>query len=160
MEWSIKSLSKRCNATDELFKDGDVVVCFVVKKADGNLERLDVLERNLSDFFPDGTIVGFWKRVFSSNANTVVEIKQKLASQEDFFVSLFDSPKTDDGEILKQLLALYFERKRILRFLGASGEKSQRFIHVKTKREFIVSSEDIPPESLSRLTMLIDDFIM
>ena len=47
MEWSIKSLSRRCNATNEVFADGDIVVCFVVKKENGDLERFDVLERNL-----------------------------------------------------------------------------------------------------------------
>lgn len=160
MEWSIKSLSKRCSFTNEVFSDGDIVVCFVVKTSDGNLERFDVLERNLSVFSHGGTVVGFWKRVFSSNTDAVLEIKQKLASQEDFFVSLFESPETDDGETLKQLLALFFERKRILKASGLIDGKYQRFVHVKTKREFLVSVAEISPESLSRLGSVIDDFIM
>ncbi len=160
MEWSIKSLSRRCNATNEVFSDGDIVVCFVVKKENGDLERFDVLERNLPGFSHGGTVVGFWKRVFSSNTDAVVELKQKLASQEDFFVSLFESPETEDGETLKQLLALFFERKRILRSAGMVDGKYQRFIHIKTKREFLVPSEEITPESLSRLGSVIDDFIM
>lgn len=160
MEWSIKSLSKRCCAGNEAFADGDIVVCFVVKKTDGALERFDVLERNLAEFVPEGVVVGFWKRVFSSNTDAVVELKQKLASQEDFFVSLFDVPETDDGDTLKQLLALFFERKRILKSAGAHDGKFQRFVHVKTKREFLVPVKEITPESLSRLGAVIDDFIM
>jgi len=160
MEWSIRSLAKRCCATNDFFSDGDVVVCFVVKNKDGNLDRFDVLERNLPSFVHDGTIVGFWRRIFSSNADKAVEFKQKLASREDFFVSLFENPETDDGETLKQLLALFFERKRILRSAGTIDGKFQRFIHVKTKREFLVPVKEIEPESLSRLGAVIDDFIM
>lgn len=160
MEWNIKSLSRRCSATNEAFSDGDVVVCFVVKRNGGELERFDVLDRNLGDFSYEGVVVGFWRRVFSSNVGAVVEIKQKLAIQEDFFVSLFEAPKTEDGDVLKQLLALYFERKRILRPLGGSDGKNRRFVHVKTKREFLVPAGEIEPESLSRLAPVIDDFIM
>ena len=160
MEWSIRSLAKRCSAGNDLFIDGDVVVCVVVKNSDGSLERFDVLERNLPSFSHSGIVVGFWRRVFSSNADKAVELKQKLASQEDFFVSLFESPETDDGETLKQLLALFFERKRILKSAGTVDGKFQRFIHMKTKREFLVPVKEIQPESLSRLGAVIDDFIM
>lgn len=160
MEWSIKSLSKRCSATNEPFSDGDVVVCSVVKKSDGTLERFDVLEQNLQKFSCDGVVIGFWKRVFVSNLDAATEIKQKLASQEDFFVSLFESPETEDGVILKQLLALYFERKRVLRASGMIGANLQRFVHIKTKREFLVSVREILPESLSRLAPVIDDFMV
>lgn len=160
MEWSIKSLSKRCSFSGAPFSDGDTVVCFVVKNSDGVLERFDVLEENIKNFQNAGTLVGFWKRVFSSNTDVVLEMKQKLASQEDFFVSLFDSPTTNAGEILKQLLALFFERKRILKPVGSIDGGFQRFVHVKTKREFLVKIQDFAPETLARLGALIDAFIM
>lgn len=160
MEWTIKSLSKRCNATNEPFSDGDIVVCSVVKKSDGTLERFDVLEQNLQKFSPDGIVIGFWRRIFTSNADAATEIKQKLAFQEDFFVSLFESSETEDGAILKQLLALYFERKRVLRSLGIIDGNIQRFVHIKTKREFLVPVKEITPDSLSRLVSVIGDFIM
>lgn len=160
MEWSIRSLSRHCSATNEVFSDGDIVVCFIIKKENGDLERFDVLERNLPVFSHGGIVVGFWKRVFSSNTDALVELKQKLASQEDFFVSLFESPETEDGETLKQLLALFFERKRVLRYSGIVDGKYQRFVHIKTKREFLVSVKEITPESLSRLGSVIDDFIV
>lgn len=142
------------------FSDGDTVVCFVFKNKEGILERFDVLDENTKDFHYEGTLVGFWKRIFTSNADAVLETKQKLASQEDFFVSLFDSPMTDDGEILKQLLALFFERKRILKPVGSLNKGFQRFSHVKTKREFLVKIQEFEPETLSRLGSLIDAFIM
>lgn len=160
MEWSIKSLSKRCSATNEPFSDGDVVVSFVVRKPNNELERFDVLEENIRQFSYDGVLIGFWRRVFSSNANTSLDQKQKLASQEDFFTSLFELPRTDDGDVLKQLLALFFERKRILKSIGTNEGGFHRFVHIKTKREFIVPAQEILPESLSRLAPVIDDFMM
>lgn len=161
MEWSIRSLSKRCGVSGEPFSDGDAVMCFVFKTKSGEIERMDVLERNvpaLKD--PPGTLVGFWRRVFSSDPAAFADAKQKLISQEDFFFSLFDVPPSEDGEILKQFVALYLERKRVLRVSGTPKNGFQNFVHIKSKKEFSVPVRDADPETLARLASVIDAFII
>lgn len=160
MEWSIRSLSKRCGVSGEAFSDGDSVMCFVFKTESGEIERTDVLERNVPALKAPGTLVGFWRRVFSSDPAASADMKQKLVSQEDFFFSLFDVPPSEDGEILKQFVALYLERKRILRAAGAPENGFQNFIHVKSKKKFSVPVRDADPETLARLASVIDAFII
>ena len=149
MEWGIKPLAKRCAATDKPFLDGDEVVCLVMKSAAGELVRHDVLAGEIENFSPDGTLLGQWRRVFASNSNSAAAAKQLTASREEFFISLFDAPATDEGDLLKQLFALLLERKRILRPLGSPENGEQLYLHVRSRREFAVPVKQFEPEDIA-----------
>ena len=151
MEWSIKSFSKCCAVSGVPFLEGDEILCFICMNLSGEIERFDVLKGNISDFVPQGRILGQWKKVFSKENSHKTEEIQKIFHYEEFFFSLFDGEKSREKEILKQLFAFLLEKRRILRAFSKKNGKNQKFIHIKTKKEFIVSLEDFFPEDLTSL---------
>lgn len=159
MEWSIKSSSKYCFVSGKIFSEGDEVVCFVC--IDGNHEfvRFDVLKDFASEFKPIGRIIGQWSKVISCDSSGKLSSEQKTAHQEEFFFSLYLDDESPEKDILKQLFALFLERKRILKTsFSILGEK-QKFIHVKTKKEYIVPMKKINPEDLTSLENILEMFI-
>ena len=87
-----------------------------------------------------------------------------MASAEDFFFSLYENDQADareESDMLKHLLSLMLERKRVLRPIGErrnSGE--QRYLHVKTKRELSVPIVDISTELMLKIENTIGDIIL
>lgn len=149
MEWSIKSISSRCAVSGEPFREGDSVICMVFGDEHGNLSRLDVIERNIGGLSVPGHLLGKWRRVISSRNSENSESNQASVNREEFFFSLFDGDSDEKKEILKQIFALFLERKRILRSCGKNAENFIKYVHVKTKREFLVSDKELKPEDLT-----------
>ncbi len=160
MEWIIKSFSRICAVTGVPFSDGDEVVCFVCRENDNDeIFRFDVLRENAFDFHPGGKIIGQWKKKISLNSSKKIDFGQKLAYQEEFFFSLYEGEESDEKDILKQLFALLLEKKRILRSFGRKNGQKQKFVHVKSKKEFWVPVKDFPPEDLTSLENVFGMFV-
>ena len=154
LEWQIKPLAKKSGLSDKEIKPGDAVVCAVFIDELGNLDRLDAHKDEFDDSKVRGRVIGRWERVVSENpeADERAARRMALASSEDFFVSLFDadSPvETDEVDVVKQMLALLLERKRILRPLGRPSRGIQKYVQVSTKREF-----EVPQKSLDENLIL------
>ena len=63
--------------------------------------------------------------------------------------------------MLKHLLSLMLERKRVLRAVGERQNKGeQRYLHVKTKRELTVPIVDISTELMLKIEDTIGDIIL
>lgn len=149
MEWSIKSISSRCAVSGDPFREGDSVICMVFGDEHGNLSRFDVIERNISGFNFPGHLLGQWRRVISSRNSGNAEANQALVNREEFFFSLFEGDSDEKKEILKQIFALFLERKRILRSCGKNTGSFTKYVHIRTKREFLVSNRELNPEDLT-----------
>lgn len=156
MEWSFRPLTKRCAATGTSFSDGDEVVSLIFKPEQGELERYDVLASNISAFSPEGTLLGQWKRIFAQNPDSAVAQKQLLANLEEFFESLFTSAQTFEGDLLKQLLALLLERRRVIRALGKPANGVQTFLNVRSREEFLVPIFAFSPEDVARVSDVME----
>lgn len=153
-EWQVQPLSRRCAVSAEPLKPGDAVTCVVVKPVGAEIARFDVLESRLPEFNPDGIVLGRWARVVKERQDEDRETRQRLlATREEFFLSLFADEADPDGDkaVLKQLLALLLERKRILRPLGAPAGGVQRYKHGRTGDEYLVPVGDISPEQVARV---------
>ena len=87
----------------------------------------------------------------SLNSSKKIDFGQKLAYQEEFFFSLYEGEESDEKDILKQLFALLLEKKRILRSFGRKNAQKQKFVHIKSKKEFWVPVKDFSPEDLTSL---------
>ncbi|MCR5183826.1 MAG: hypothetical protein K6B46_03905 [Opitutales bacterium] len=149
MDWTIKSLAKKCAVSGENFSDGETVVCLILKTPDGNLDRVDILEQNLPLFSCSGTILGRWKRIFSSNDSELLKRRRQIESQEDFFISLYNESPSPEGELMKQLLALLLERKRILKVKNSPLANPCIFTHVRSKTDYSVPMNNFSPEEIS-----------
>lgn len=164
LEWQIKPLAKK-SALGKEIKAGDTVVCAVFIDELGNLDRVDFLKDEFNQQQISGKIIGRWERVVSANpdADERMARKMSLASSEDFFISLFDEQvqiQTDEIDVVKQMLALLLERKRILRPMGRASGDIQKYLHVATKRIFDVPQKNLDEELIIKIQSQLGSIII
>lgn len=162
MEWQVKPISRRCAVSDEPLKVGDRVICVIYKPEGAPLERADMLEAHFEKFQPAGIELGRWTREVKDRAEEEREARlQLLATREEFFLSLFadDTDPTGEKAVLKQLLALLLERKRILRALGKPAGNIQRYLHVRTRDEFDVPTDEFQPEQIAQIQPALEALV-
>lgn len=153
-EWQVQPLSRRCAVSGDPLNPGDRVVCVVVKPVGAEIARFDVTEERLSEFKPEGIVLGRWARVVKDRQDEDRETRLRLlATREEFFLSLFADEADPDGDkaVLKQLLALLLERRRVIRPVGAPVAGVQRYKHMRTGDEYAVPVGDISPEQVARV---------
>ncbi len=164
LEWQIKPLAKK-TASGRDIAAGDTVVCAVFIDELGNLDRMDFLKDEFDETLLTGKIIGRWERVVSANPDEDEKMARKmsLASSEDFFLSLFDeasSVQTDESDVVKQMLALLLERKRILRPQGRVSGGVQKYLHVATKRIFEVPQKNLDEELIVKIQSQLGSIII
>jgi hypothetical protein len=165
MEWQIKTIARKSTLSGEAFNPGDRVVCLIYKDdAAGELGRADLRPEEIESFGLPGEVLGRWARVVKEPDDEGASARETMASAEDFFFSLYENDQPDaleESDILKHLLSLMLERKRVLRAIGerkTSGEQS--YLHVKTKRELKVPIVDISTELMFKIQDTIGDIIL
>lgn len=159
IEWQIKPMAKKSFFSEKIFSEGDLVSTYLFRNAEGELDRVDILLEEEDQFSPPERLLGKWTQE-TEDINDGRE-KQQLAlkSAEELFLSLYsdDVEKNEENAILKQLLALKLERKRILRGTGyRAGQTAQEFLHIKTKVLYEVPLDMFDPEKLLELGDLLD----
>jgi hypothetical protein len=164
MDWQIKTISRKSSLTGEAFQPGDRAVSLVFKeKESGELARADLHEQELESFELQGQILGRWTRVIRDPEDDAANVRETMASAEDFFFSLFESESEDGREVsntLKYILALMLERKRVLKVVGSrQTEGSQLYRHVKSKQEVSVPLVDISRESMTQIEDTLGDLM-
>lgn len=159
MYWDIRTMGQRCAVSGEIFSDGDEIFCFVCRLNEGEYSRCDVLARNADGFSVPGEIIGQWKRTFRSGEPDAKNYFQKLANAEEFFFSLFDGNETEEKNILKQLMALFLERGRILRGEKLKEKNLKKYVHVRSRREFVVPQKEFMPEEITSFGNILEMLI-
>ena len=112
------------------FQPGDRIVSFLAVSEEGDYERFDVLETESPGFVPPGKLLCRWSQVVKPRESQAAERRAAIQSAEDMFLSLEDEDEDDAGDatsdpdraLLRYLLAIVLERKRILR--PVRGERS------------------------------------
>ncbi len=161
MDWQIASLSKKSAVSGKDFAPLDRVVCAIYNDEMGNLQRSDFLKDELDNFELKEKILGKWERVVSENPQEDERAARRLAlaSNEDFFLSLFDdslSLESEQKDLIKQILALLLERKRILKALGRPSGGIQKYLHVASKRELEVPQGILNQELIFKIQQQLD----
>lgn len=162
MEWQVKSISRQCAVSGNPLKVGDRVTCIIFKPENLPVERADMLEAFAGEFKTGGVELGRWTREVKDGANEEREARlQLLATREEFFLSLFadDADPTGDKAVLKQLLALLLERKRIVRALGAPKNNMRRYKHIRTQTEYLVPTGEFLPEQIARIQPALETLV-
>ncbi|MGC6424834.1 MAG: hypothetical protein ACON4O_07605 [Lentimonas sp.] len=165
MDWQIKTIARKSSISETPFNPGERVVCLIYKGADeAELGRADLLETELEGFELPGEVLGRWTRVVKDPEGEAANAHETMASAEDFFFSLYEVEQRDakeESDMLKHLLALMLERKRVLKAVGArETEGAQRYRHVKTKRELLVPVVDISTELMFKIQDTIGDIML
>jgi len=165
MEWQIRTIARKSTLSGEPFVPGDRVVCLIYKDEQaGELGRADVRPEEIEAFELPGEVLGRWTRVVKDPDDESVNAKETMASAEDFFFSLFENEQPDapeESDMLKHLLALMLERKRVLRPIGdRQTQGAQTYLHVKSKRELDVPIHEISTELMLKIEDTIGDIIL
>ena len=165
MEWQIKTIARKSSLSETPFNPGDRIVCLVFKDPkEGELGRADLLEAEVEGFQIPGEVLGRWSRVVKDPQDEGQNAKETMASAEDFFFSLFEQEElaaSEESDMLKHLLALMLERKRVLRALPPRrSEGQQLYLHVKSKQEFLVPIVEITTELMLKIQDTIGDIIL
>lgn len=165
MVWQIKTIARKSSLSATPFHPGDRIVCLVYKDPNAEeLGRVDLLQQELEGYKLPGPLLGRWTRVVKEPDEEGASVRETMASAEDFFFSLFENETQQDesvSNILKHLLALMLERKRILRAIAPRQNQGfQLYLHVKTKRELQVPIADISTELMLSIQDTIGDIIL
>lgn len=165
LDWQIKPLSKKSTISQREINAGDIVVCAVFVDELGNLDRMDFLKDEFDSTKIGGKLIGRWEREVSDSpeADERAARRMSLASSEDFFISLFDetvSVELAESDVIKQMLALLLERKRVIRAQGRAAGGFQKYIHVATKREFLVPQKNIDENLIFKIQNQLGNIII
>lgn len=159
MEWQVKPIARNCAVSGRELVPGDLVTCIVHKPTGGMMERADVLRDRAGDFKAPGLVLGRWTREVKERGEEERALRaQLLASREEFFLSLFDDPEDPAGEkaILKHILALLLERRRLIRAQGPAANGHIPYLHVRTQQVLQVPAIDLQPEDIQRVQGTLD----
>jgi hypothetical protein len=139
MDWQVKPIARTCAASGQELHVGDTVVCVVYKPVGGNIERADVLKDQAAHFTPNGLLLGRWTR----------EVKERNEEEQAHRAQLDDAedPSGDKG-VLKHILAMLLERKRILRAMGPADKGLIPYQHASSKQTYLVPALDLQPSHL------------
>lgn len=151
MEWQVRPIARQCAASGKELRPGDLVTCIVHKPLGGVIERADVLKEHAAGFNPPGLLLGRWTREVKERAEEEqAQRAQLLASREELFLSLYeqDADPTGDRAILKHILAMLLERRRVLRQAGPPEKGMIPYLHAATKQVYQVPAIDLQPDHI------------
>ena len=165
MEWHFKSIARKSSLSQAPFNPGERVVCLIFKDVEaGEMGRADVLPDEIEAFELPGEILGRWTRVVKDPNAEGANIRETVASAEDFFLSLYDNDKAGaqaEADALKHLLGLMLERKRVVRALGKRQiAGTQLYRHVKTKQDFEVPVVEISTNLMLKIQDTLGDILL
>ena len=149
MELNLQPLGTACFVSGQTFAAGEPVASYLVRNANLEIVRYDLLASQKAAFAPAGFVACSWvhpykPRVAGENSERTLKL-----NAETLFLALAD-PSTEvnaENTRLVQFLAFMLERKKVLRPKGrsADGEKNV-YEHAKTKQFYQVPTGELTPE--------------
>jgi len=149
MELNLQPLATACFVSGQTFAAGEPVASYLVRNANLEIVRYDLLASQKAAFAPAGFVACSWvhpykPRVAGENSERTLKL-----NAETLFLALAD-PSTEvnaENTRLVQFLAFMLERKKVLRPKGrsADGEKNV-YEHAKTKQLYQVPKGELTPE--------------
>jgi len=118
-----------------------------------------VLRDHATSFKPDGILLGRWTReVKERGEEEQAHRAQLLASREEFFLSLYEDESDPSGDkgVLKHILAMLLERKRIIRQVGVADKGLMTYIHSSSKQTYLVPVLDLQPAHILQVGASLD----
>jgi hypothetical protein len=147
MDIVLKSPNTQCAVSGRAFETGDRVVSMLHRQADGQFARMDVLAAEAGGMAPiEGEVLCRWVRTFKPKAQDAQTAAREMRlSLESLFQSLFEEePIAPENHDLARFLALFLERKRILRPAKVPPVAGfTAYEHARDKRVFQVPAGEL-----------------
>ncbi len=141
MELTLHPIAKSCRLTGTAFAEGDRVVSFLVREANGEPARHDMLAAEEANYQRPEFVFCRWVSEFKPRRAEENSGRALKLTAENLFLTLADplNEPSEDNVPMLQFLALMLERKKVLkpRGLTADGER-QILEHAKTRQVFEV----------------------
>jgi hypothetical protein len=118
-----------------------------------------VLRDQATSFKPEGILLGRWTReVKERGEEEQAHRAQLLASREEFFLSLYEDESDPSGDkgVLKHILAMLLERKRIIKQVGVADKGLMTYIHSSSKQTYLVPVLDLQPAHILQVGTSLD----
>lgn len=162
MNLEFQPLGRESAVSGERFVAGERITSFLFRGEGGVLARADVLKAEADNFQPEGEVVCRWNQTVRDRSDPEADARKlSMQSAEAVFLALFEGPlDTDEAkdlsahgataeqkQVLKHLLALMLERRRVLRRVSRGT-----YWHPKLKRRFEVADVTLEPETLMALS--------
>ena len=154
MDWQVKSASNLSDLSGRAFEPGERIVSFLLRDENGDLRRSDVSAEESQEHQPSGAVLARWEQEKKEVVSEAEGKKQSLQTSLGLFLSLFevDGEDVEERDVLKYLLAIILERKRILKPTGVKREeKIQCYEMSEPKASFEVPIVDVTAESVLRI---------
>lgn len=156
-EKTIDSAARVCAVTGKQFETGDTVLSYLLD--DVNVyRRVDILASSAQSYTPPRLVICRWKwTVKARDTREKEEAQSALAQTEAMFLALYEEEPATQGqetverEILKHLLALALQRKRILKAVkGSDGE----YLHAESGSIYLAPApKEMTAEALKNAAM-------
>jgi len=153
-EWQLKTISRQSQITGSPFEVGQRIISYIYKDDSGEILRDDIHADDVNEYNSPGILLGWWEQVVKNYDNEAEARRQIINSSEELFLSLFEEEKveTREREVIKFLLALMLERKKILKpLIKTPVDAVQRYLHNRTNREYEVPIIDLTAESVQEV---------
>lgn len=159
MELNLHPLATKCYVSGRDFAEGERVVCFLVREADGLTGRRDVIESEAANMQAPAEIFCRWvinykPRKAGENADRTLKM-----TAETLFVTLADptNPPDETNTPLLQFLALMLERKKILKPRGQTPDRARNvFEHARSHQMYEIPVGDLNAEFFQKIQGQLD----
>jgi hypothetical protein len=162
MEMNLQPLATSCFVSGEPFVEGARVASYLVRTANLEIVRHDVLESHDADFKPEGFVACRWVQPYKPRKAGENPDRALKLTAENLFATLADpaTEPTPENTRLLQFIALMLERKKILKPRGKSADGARnRYEHAKSKQMFEVPIGELTSEFFvavqEQLTVLV-----
>lgn len=139
MELTLHSLAKTCRISGRPFAEGERVVSYLVREANGEIARHDMLASESAAYEKPAFVFCSWAVAFKARrAEENPERTMKLTA-ENLFVTLADpsAEPNEENTPMLQFLALMLERKKTLKPRGMTPDGvRQVYEHAKTHQRY------------------------
>ena len=153
-EWQLKTISKQSQLTGSPFEVGQRIISYIFKDDSGKIHRNDIHAVDLDKKDLPGTLLGWWEQVVKNYDDEIEAKKHAVNSSEELFLSLYEGEEaeTHERDVIKFLLALMLERKKILKpMIKFPTNRIQKYLHNRTNREYEVPIIDITAKSVQKV---------
>lgn len=141
MELTLHPLAKNCRASGQPFAEGDRVVCYLVREANGDVGRHDVLASEDANYAKPAFVFCTWTVAYKAKRAEENPGRTLKLTAESLFTTLADplAEPNDANTPMLQFLALLLERKKILKPRGLTADGSRQILeHSKTHQVYEV----------------------
>jgi hypothetical protein len=154
MELTLHPIATKCFVSSRDFAEGERVVSYLVREANGEVARRDLLESEDGRFMPPAFVYCRWVTAYKPRRADDDTARQLKLTAENLFLTLA-APEADRSEAntpLLQFLALMLERKKLIKLIGRTEDGLRHiYEHRATHQHYEVPVGDLNVEFFQRI---------